>query len=197
MSESDLQGTNGLSVLLNWLQPAATAPSPLAAARDAEADLVDTIAQERAAAFEAGVTAGRVAAEAELAPIVAALRGAEGALQAACVIDVGAVQSVLTGLVRAVVERVLLAELRVGDSVLDALVLAALAEVQPDEAPVLRVHPDALALIEQISGREVLAGLTIVIDAGMPRDGFAVEGPEFVISAGLMARLDCVMAELS
>lgn len=180
---------NGLAVLLSWLQPGTpeAAPEADAPGRDVEAEL----AAARAEGFAAGEAAGRAAAEAELAPLADALAGAEAALAAACRVDVAAVQPALAGLVRELCEAVLIAELA-GGVALDALVAAALAEVKPGEAAVLRAHPDVLALLE---GR--FEGVLTQGDSAMARDAFAVEGPTFVIETGLMARLEAVLAGLS
>jgi flagellar biosynthesis/type III secretory pathway protein FliH len=194
---SDLRSAesgNGLAVLLSWLQPGASAaaaepanePAP---ARDFEAEILAA----RAEGYADGEAAGRVDAEAALAPMAAALEGAEAALKAACVIDAAAVQPALAALVRQLCESVLMAELGADSgAALAPLVVAALAEVKPGEAAVLRAHPDTLALLE--GQFEAVMGQG---DAGMARDAFAVEGPDFVIETGLMARLEAMLADLA
>jgi flagellar biosynthesis/type III secretory pathway protein FliH len=177
---------NGLAVLLSWLQPGDAAEAVREA--DVVRDVGGEIVAARAEGFAAGTVAGREEALAELAPLVAALRGAEAALQAACEIEVAAVQPVLAGLVRQVCEAVLMAELSGGALVLAPLVDAALAEVKPGEAAVLRAHPDVLAALEGRFEAVLAQG-----DAAMALDAFAVEGPGFVIGAGLQARLDAIL----
>lgn len=174
--------SEGLAVLLGRLQPGEVVAAPVVveAVRDVEAEL--------AAAFAAGLAAGRE----DVLPEVDALRAAAAALRAACVVDVAGVTPVVAGLVRAVAERVLLAELKAGGDVLAPLVAAALGEVVPRAAAVVRAHPDALALVEGHLG-----GLESVADAGLGVGEFVVEGAEFVVPVGLMARLDAVMEGLS
>ncbi len=187
MSELGATDTgNGLAVLLSWLQPGEAAD----AVREPEVlrDVEGEIAAARAEGFAAGQAAGREAAEAALAPLAAALRGAEAALMGACEIEVAAVQPVLAGLVRQICVAVLMTELSGGAAVLVPLVEAALAEVKPGEAAVLRAHPDVLAALE---GR--FADVLPQGDAAMALDAFAVEGPGFVIGAGLQARLDAIL----
>jgi flagellar assembly protein FliH len=181
---------NGLAVLLSWLQPGEAALQACATdgEQDGLRDVEAEIAAARAEGFAAGAAAGRAEAQAELTPLMAALRGAEAALRAACEMDVAAVQPVLAGLVRQLCEAVLMAELSGGAAVLLPLVEAALAEVKPGESAVLRAHPDVLA---QLEGR--LENVLMQGDAAMPRDAFAVEGPDFVIGAGLQARLETIL----
>jgi flagellar assembly protein FliH len=145
-------------------------------------------------AFARGLAAGRAegeaAALAALAPDRARLAEAAAALEAACRIDAEALAPLLADLVRALCETVLAAELRAGAAVLMPLVEAALALVQPDEAPCLAAHPDVLAALAP----HLPAGLVTQADAALPLDAFAVRGAEFVIAEGLAARLDAVLA---
>lgn len=188
MFEPAPDSSNGLAVLLSWLQPENAASDAALHEPEAPRDIDAEMAAVRAEAFAAGFAAGRDEAEASVAPLLAALQGAEAALQAACEIDVAAVQPVLATLVRAVCETVFMAELGSGAAVLAPLVTAALAEVRPGEAAVLRAHPDVLA---QLEGR--FEAVLTQGDAAMAMDSFALEGPGFVIGAGLAARLEALL----
>jgi flagellar biosynthesis/type III secretory pathway protein FliH len=143
------------------------------------------IAAERAAAFADGEAAGVARAEAELAPLRLALAEAAEALRVAMVIDVDGLRPVLAEVVKAVAEAVVMAELRIDPSVLLRLIEAALAMVRPGEAVVLSVHP---LMLERL--RVWLPEIDVAADAALAGDAFAVSGGDFVIEAGLAARLD-------
>lgn len=191
MSEASLMRSTGLAGLLCALQPIVCAEPPQA---EPEADPEPQVSIEdvRAEAHAKGFADGEAAAAAALLPHRTALEAAAEALIAACSIDPAALRTPLAALVRAIAERVLAAELATGAAVLLPLVEAALAELAPDAAPVLRAHPDTLAALE---GH--LAGLAVQPDPAMRPESFSLEGPTFLVNASLAARLDEAMATLA
>lgn len=174
-----LQPASGLAGLLSALQPGAGASLP-------DFDAV------RAEAFAEGHAAGEAAAAAGVAPLRLHLAEAASALHEACRIDADTLRPVLMALVRQVAEAVLTAELRSGAAALEPLLTVALAAVRPGEAATLHAHPETLAML-----RPHAPDLTLVGEPGMPRGSFKVSGTEFVIDAGLPARLDAVLAGLA
>jgi flagellar biosynthesis/type III secretory pathway protein FliH len=142
----------------------------------------------RATAFADGEAAGAARAEAELAPLRLALAEAAEALRAAMVIDVDGLRPVLAGVIKGICEAVVRAELRIDPSVLLRLIEAALAMVRPSEAATLRVHP---LMLERL--RAWLPEIDVAADAALAGDEFTVSGGDFVIEAGLAARLDEIM----
>lgn len=172
------EGANiGLAAMLAAMQPRAVEAAPV----------VD-IAAERAAGFAEGEAAGAARAEAELAPLRLALAEAAEALRAAMVVDVDGLRPVVTGLVKAVCEAVVRAELRIDPSVLLRLIEAALMMVRAGEAATLRVHP---VMLERL--RPWLPEMAVAADDALAMDEFSVSGGDFVIEAGLAARLDEIM----
>jgi flagellar biosynthesis/type III secretory pathway protein FliH len=170
-------GEKGLAAMLAAMRP-----------RAVEVEPVVDIAAERASAFAEGEVAGAARAEVELAPLRLALAEAAAALQAAAAIDVDQVRPLLAELIRQICETVVMAELRLDPSVVLRLIEAGLAMVRPGEAPTLRVHPEMLDRL-----RPWLPDVAAVADPALAIDAFAVSGGDFVIEAGLVARLDAVM----
>jgi flagellar biosynthesis/type III secretory pathway protein FliH len=171
----------GLAGLLTSLQPRVVPDAPLP-------DL-DAI---RAAGWQAGFAAADAAAEARLAPVQAQFADAAAALDAACCIDVDALRPLFIALVHEIARAVLMAELGAGATVLEPLVIAALAAVKPHEAPTLEMHPETLAALQPY-----LPAIATAANAAMARDAFAVTGPQFVITAGLTDRLADIVAGLA
>jgi flagellar biosynthesis/type III secretory pathway protein FliH len=174
-----LQPANGLAGLLSTLQPQA-APAPLD---------VDAI---RAEGFADGFAAGEAAAAAGVAPLRLHLAEAAAALNEACRIDPDSLRPLLMTLVRQVAEAVLAAELQAGVAALEPLITTAIAAVRPGEAATLHAHPDTLAML-----RAHAPELHLAPDLEMQPGSFAVSGTDFVIDAGLSARLDAVLASLA
>ncbi len=175
---------DGLARLLDSLSPR---PQPLAEPAPPPPDL-DAIRAEAHAAgvaigFDAGHAAGSAAAEAGLAPLRADLAEAAAALHAACVIDAAALAPLLADLVRALAETVLAAELARPQALLP-LATTALALVETATAPTLCAHPDTLARLAPH-----LPGLATAVDAGLARDAFRLDGPDFVVPVDLAQRL--------
>lgn len=139
-------------------------------------------------AWNQGVEAGYQSAVAELAPLRLHLTEAAAALHSACRIDAAGLRPVVSELVRAVAEAVLMAELGSGASVLIPLVDAALAAVKPAEIPTLKAHPETLASLAP-----EFPDLLMAEDASLPKDGLVVAGLDFVIEVGLQARLSEIM----
>lgn len=177
MSEVVLRPGDGLSALLSAMQPREASSLP-------EID-VEAIHET---AWNQGFDAGRESAIAELAPLRLHLAEAAAALQSACRIDAAGLRPVVGELVRAVAEAVLRAELGSGARVLIPLVEAALAAVKPAEMPTLKAHPQTLAALAP-----EFPDLLMAEDASLPKDGFVVAGLDFVIEAGLQARLAEIM----
>jgi flagellar biosynthesis/type III secretory pathway protein FliH len=172
------EGTEkGLAAMLASMRPRVPEPVPV----------VD-IEGVRAAAFAEGEAAGAARAEAELAPLRLALAEAAAALRAAAVIDVDALRPVLAGVIKGICETVVMAELRLDPSVLLRLIEAALAMVRPGEVATLRAHP---VMLERL--RPYLPEMEVAADAALAGDEFAVSGGDFVIEAGLAARLGEIM----
>jgi flagellar biosynthesis/type III secretory pathway protein FliH len=167
-------------------------PLPAPAAPVVEPDPA-LIAQGRAEAEAAGHAAGRAAATAELAPLRDALAAAIAAVQTSANIDESRLSPLLAGLVKAVAEAVLMAELAAGGRVLEPLVAAALAEVAHAALPVLQAHPETLALIKA----DLPPGLVIQEDAALPMGHVVVSGPDYRIEAGLGERLSRVVEGLT
>lgn len=177
---SHLQPAGGLAGLLSTLQPGpAVAPGP-----DIEAI--------RAEAFAEGHAAGEAAAAAGVAPLRLHLAEAAAALNQACQIDADSLRPLLMTLVRQVAEAVLAAELQRGAETLEPLVTTALAAVRPGEAATLHAHPDTLAMLKAHA-----PDLKLAADPALAPGSFAVSGTDFVIDAGLSARLDAVLASLA
>lgn len=156
--------------------------------RMADVAAVVDIEAERAVAFAEGEAAGAARAEAELAPLRLALAESAEALRAAAVIDVDALRPVLAGVIKAVAEAVVMAELRLDPSVVLRLIEAALALVRPGEVATLKVHP---VMLERL--RPYLPEMDVAADAALAMDQFTVSGGDFVIEAGLAARLAEIM----
>ncbi len=178
----------GLARLLTSLisPPRHTEPDP------AQPDLIARIEAEAAVRAEAEAC-GRAAAEAELAPLRAALADAAAAVLSATSIDEARLQPLLTDLVKAVCEAVLMAELAHGGRVLAPLVAAALAEVGEAALPTLLAHPDTLALI----AADLPPGLATSADAALPPGHVTVAGPDYRVEAGLTERLLRLLEGLS
>jgi flagellar assembly protein FliH len=167
----------GLAAMLASMRPRVPEPAPV----------VD-VEGVRAAALAEGEATGAARAEAELAPLRLALAQAAEALRAAAVIDVDALRPVVAGVIRGICEAVVMAELRLDPSVLLRLIEAALAMVRPGEVATLRVHP---VMLERL--RPYLPEMEVAADPALAGDEFAVSGGDFVIEAGLAARLDEIM----
>ncbi len=170
----------GLAGLLQALQP--RGPESVAPPPPPDLDAI------RQSGWEAGFVAGENSAETALAPLRLWLAEAAEALRAACTIDADRLRPQFNSLVRAVAEAVLAAELRAGSMVLEPLVTAALAQLQPGDEPTLVAHPDVLAALAPH-----LPDIATRADPAMPIDGFAVSGSDFIIDACLTARLDQVL----
>ncbi|WP_439546326.1 FliH/SctL family protein [Sandarakinorhabdus sp.] len=182
----------GLARLLASLNPPPEpepAPEP---AIDLAALLTEARAEGEAAGRTAGEAQGRAAAEAALAPLKSALTVAADAARAACAIDEEALRPLLIGLVQAVAQTVLMAELTAGRRALAPLVAAALAEVAESALPTLTAHPDTLALINA----DLPPGLITRPDPALPPGHVAVAGPDYRIEAGLAERLARIIAVL-
>ncbi len=172
----------GLAGLLSALQP--RPPVPRAPPPD-----LDAI---RAEGFGAGYVAGEAAAEAALDPLREALAAAAARLDAACLMDAARLRPLLAALVQQVAQAVLMAELRGGAEALLPLVEAALTQVRLREPVVLKAHPETLALLAPH-----LPDIATAPDADLPRDGFALVGPDFIVDAGLSARLAELMEQVA
>lgn len=146
----------------------------------------------QAAAFAAGLDAGRAEAEADMAPAQQRLAAAAAALEAACTIDGDALRPLVAEVTGRIAEAVMMAEFARDPAVMARLVDAALALVRPGEAATLRAHPATLAAL---AGH--LHGVVAVGDAGMAADAIMVSGPEFVIETGLAARLAEIMEAMA
>jgi flagellar assembly protein FliH len=172
----------GLAGLLAAMAPPPAAPPPPEIDLDGLHD----------AAWQQGFAAGAAQAETELAPLRLALAQAAEAFASACTIAVDPLRPVVMEVVRRIAETVVMAELRLDPSVLLRLIEAALAMVRPGEAMGLRVHPD---MVERL--RAWLPDIAIEADPAVAEDGFVVAGGDFVIEAGLAARLGDIMGELA
>lgn len=166
------------------MQPRAELPEPVSLVPDLDA--------VRQYGWDAGFAAGEAAQMAALAPLRADMAAAAATFEAACVIDTDRLRPVFAALVTQVAEAVLMAELGAGAAVLLPLVDAALAQVAIGEAGVLRAHPETLAAVQA-----QLPDLAVAGDVDMARDEFAVTAPEFVIAAGLSARLADIVRGLA
>ena len=166
--------------LLAAMQPREDAPVPM----------VDFDALHEVS-WNQGFTAGREAAVGELASLRLTLAEAVTALQSACRIDPASLRPVLAELVRRVAGAVLMAELNAGAKVLIPMIDAALAMVRSGEVVTLRAHPETLAGLTAY-----LPDIAVVEDADLPLDGFVVAGTDFVVEAGLQARLDEIVGEI-
>jgi flagellar biosynthesis/type III secretory pathway protein FliH len=179
-------GAPGLARLLSSMMPAEVSPR-------AEMDLPTLLADARAEGLRAGEAAGWAAAEAELAPLRAALENAADAARAATAIDAAALRPVLNELVENIVRTVLMAELDAGRAVLAPLVEAALAEVGESAEPTLIAHPETLALL----GPELPPGLASSADPALPAGHVTLAGPDYRIEAGIEERLARVLKALA
>lgn len=158
---------------------------------DLDAIRAEAHAAGEALGFDAGHAAGSAAVEASLAPLRADLAEAAAALHAACAIDAAALAPLLADLVRSLAETVLAAELARPQALLP-LATAALALVETAAAPTLCAHPDTLARLAPH-----LPGLATAADAGLARDAFRLEGPDFVVPVDVSQRLALAMAGMA
>lgn len=168
--------SEGLAGLLSVLQPAVVLPLDLEAIRRE--------------GWEAGFAAGAAEADAGLAPWRDRLAAAAAGLEAACVVDVDRLRPVMLGLVRGVAETVLGYELSSKDKVLSALVDCSLEALKPGSAALLRAHPATLAGLGAVA-------VATEGDPGMGLDEVVVSGADFVIEAGLSARLAEIMGKMA
>jgi flagellar assembly protein FliH len=141
-----------------------------------------------------GERLGEESAMATLAPVRAALRAAAAALEEARALEPAMLHVPMLTLVRAVAERVLMAELGEGGArVLAPMVSAALAALETRPVA-LRARPETLAALAAELGETAFERIE---DSDMPADMVLVEGGDVRVMAGLDARLDDVMAALS
>ncbi len=175
----------GLAGLLSALQPRAAVPVP-PAPPPPDPDAI------RAEAWDAGFAAGEASATAALAPLRQRLAEAAEALEAARQIDADTLRPLLLPLVRAVAEAVLHAELSAGAGVLQPLVTAALAAVRPGEAATLCAAPETLAALQPH-----LPAIATRADPALGPDQIRVIGNDFVIDAGLAARLAAITGAMA
>ena len=181
----------GLARLLNSLMPA-----PLLSPHediDAAMLLAQAQADSHAQAQADGHAAGHAAAQAELAPLRAALANAAAAARSATAIDEAALRPLLIGLIAAVARTVLMAELAGGRRVLAPLVEAALAEVGDGALPTLLAHPETLALL----GPELPPGLATAPDPALPIAHIVLAAPDYRIETGLEERLARILKALA
>ncbi len=174
----------GLAGLLTSLRPRIVVDEPPPPPPDLEAI--------RQGGWDAGFAAGEAAAAADLAPLRGQLADAGAALDAACCIDVDLLRPLFLALVGAIASAVVQAELGAGAAVLEPLVTVALAAVRLGEAPVLSAHPETLSALTPY-----LPDIAVAADAALPRDGFTVSAPQFIIAANLADRLADAVAGLA
>jgi len=182
----------GLARLLASLNPQPELEPEPPPAIDISGLLAEARAEGEAAGRAAGAAQARAEADAALTPLRTALVAAADAARAACAIDEAALQPLLVGLVKAVAQNVLMAELTTGRRVLAPLVAAALAEVAEAALPTLSAHPDTLALIHA----DLPPGLSTRADPALPPGHVSVAGPDYRIEAGLAERLARMVAVL-
>ncbi|WP_017668886.1 FliH/SctL family protein [Sandarakinorhabdus sp. AAP62] len=185
------EGAPGLARLLSSLMP--TQAPPPRTEMDVAVLLAEARTEGRAQGLADGEAAGRAAADAELAPLRAALANAAAAARAATAIDEAALRPMLVTLVEAVARTVLMAELTGGRRVLAPLVEAALAEVGEGALPTLMANPETLALL----GPELPPGLATAPDATLPPAHVVLAAPDYRIEAGIEERLARIVKALA
>ena len=174
VSSTVLAGGAGLTSLYAAMMP----PVPRLPAIDIHATA--------AAAYREGLAAGIAEAMAEMTSERALMKAAQKAFEAAMVVDSAAIRGAFVTLVRSLAQTVIDAELRISPAVINQLVDAALVMVMPESEAVVRVHPDDAPYLET----------AVIIDPSLVRGTVVIEAAQFVVAAGLDARLTALIEAL-
>lgn len=146
-----------------------------------------------AAGREQGYTAGKTAAEDELAPVITTMRELTESIRAARGAAIAAAEPELVRLAMAIAERVIHGELQTNQTVIVENVRQALTRLVSREVVTLRVNPVDLEAIRAHRDQIVAAGdvehLRIVEDQRVDRGGVVVETDAGTIDSKIATQL--------